>query len=469
LIPFFFNRLHNQKMSQETKKIYDLIVIGSGPAGQRAAVQAAKLKKSVLVIERERIGGACLHWGTLPSKALREAALSGRFDSLDKIFAHIQEVIRCESKIVSDQFLRNQIDFVEGEAQFAGPSLLEYGGPLKKRVEFRKCVIAVGTTPAWPAEFSKKMTDTVYDSDSILSVRQLPKNLVILGAGVIGCEYASIFAKLGVRVVLLDRRKDLLRSVDAEITQSLRDHFKKNGIELRLGVKWSLSDVTDKEVRLQIDDVDVSFEKALLCYGRNGNTEKLNLAVQSISVDARALIPVVGHYQTSSPNIYAVGDVIGAPALAASSAEQGRLAACHAFGVDGGGFPEFFPYGIYTIPEISTVGASEQDLNDKQIPFIVGRARYCELARGQLIGDEHGLMKLFFHKENSKLLGAHILGTGATELVHIAQVALAFGATVDFFVKNVFNYPTLAEAYKVAAYNAKNQFREVAQIAESKS
>lgn len=443
------------------KRIYDLVVIGSGPAGQRAAVQAAKLKKSVLVVERYSVGGACLHTGTLPSKALREAALNPRLGNIRDVFGHMEQVIQRESRIIADQFARNGVDYLHGEARFIGATSLEIGGPLEKKVDFRKCILAVGTRPAWPEGFPKEKKDTVYDSDTILGLRNLPKTMVVLGAGVIGCEYASIFAKLGVQVTLMDRRKDMLRSVDAEITRSLCEQFRDNGIDLRLGTEWSVAGLTEQELRLRTEAGETRFDKGLICYGRIGNTEGLELPLMGIGVDARGLIGVVGHYQTSCPNVYAVGDVIGPPALATSSAEQGRLAACHAFGVDGGGFPEFFPYGIYTIPEISTVGASEQDLNSKQIPFIVGRARYRELARGQLIGDEHGLMKLFFHRMSGKLLGAHIIGTGATELVHIAQVALSFGATVDFFVKNAFNYPTLAEAYKVAAYNAMNQFREL--------
>jgi NAD(P) transhydrogenase len=441
--------------------MYDLVVLGSGPAGQRAAVQAAKLKKKVLVIERDGIGGACLHLGTIPSKTLREAALSSESlnDPLQSVMQRKDAVISAEAKVITEQLRRNSVEFIAGTGSFLSPrevqvktnhgELLTYQG--------RHFVIATGTRPFRDPSIPFD-NSSVFDSDTILKIPKLPASLAILGAGVIGCEYASIFAKLGVAVTLLDRRQELLRSVDQEVVAALDKHFRSSGVNMGLG---SYPDCIQKnaEGRLQFNAGGKAFQvdAVLVCMGREGNSESLALDKAGITPLPRGLISVNTHYQTSIPHIYAVGDIIGAPALAASSAEQGRLASAHAFAGGKDAFPSSFPYGIYTIPEISSVGAQEEELKSKQIPYVVGRAHYRELARGKILGDDYGFLKLLVHKESHHILGVHVIGSGATELVHIGQMALSLEAKVEFLVANVFNYPTLAEAYKVAAYNAYNQ------------
>ena len=440
---------------------YDLIVIGSGPAGQRAAVQAAKIEKKVLVIEKEKIGGSCVHLGTIPSKTMREAAILGdkvKNGSLLPVMKRKNDVIANETKIIRNQLERNGVHFAEGSASFLSPHEIEIrNGKKTQTVKGEKIFIAVGTTPSQSTDYVFDHT-SIFDSDSILALKKAPKSILIVGAGVIGCEYASIFAKLGVKVTLVDRRKELLRSVDDEIVEHLKAQFALSKIALHLGSEMSplVKNKKTKQLEITIDKKKKKIEAALICLGREGNTKSLGLEKVGILAEPRGLLKVNAQYQTTASHIYAVGDVIGAPALAASSSEQGRLAACYAFGVECDPFPDSFPYGIYTIPEISTVGLHERDLLEKKIPYVVGRAKYKELARGQILQDESGFLKLLFHKETHVLLGIHIIGSGATELVHIGQVAFAHQAKVEFFLKNVFNYPTLAEAYKVAAYNAMN-------------
>ncbi len=434
---------------------FDWIVIGSGPAGQRAAVQAAKVKKKVLIVEKESWGGACVHTGTIPSKTLREAALQndGR---LENPWQHIQEkkdrVLRLEAEIISHQLDRNHVKRIQGTAVFKNATSIEVGGQVYSGKKF---LIGTGTRPS-QAQSMPWDSKYLFDSDTLMGMKTLPQSLLVIGAGVIGCEYASIFARLGVKVTLIDRRNELLRNVDSEIVQRLRDHFLQAGIELLLGAEYKDSHCTDGFC-MALNGEQVKYSASLACLGRQGNVEGLNLEGIGVQIAERGMIPVNKFYQTNLEHIYAAGDVIGPPALAASSAEQGRLAACHAFGVESAPFSKLFPYGIYTIPEISSVGAQESELQEKNIPFVVGRAKYSELARGQILGDDHGLLKLLVSKGDRKILGVHILGTGATELVHIGQTAMHFEGTVDFFVSNIFNYPTLAEAYKVAALNAKNQ------------
>lgn len=440
-------------------------MIGSGPAGQRAAVQAAKLQKSVLVVEEKKIGGACAHTGTIPSKTLREAALADRLhdaQTLKRVMEKVVKVIELETRVLSDQLERNKVQFVEGIGSLVSQTAVRIQGPEKNVIiNAHFIVLAVGTSPSHVDDIQYNKFN-IFDSDSVLQMTELPSQLAVIGAGVIGCEYASIFARLGCHVTLIDKRKDLLKAVDQEIVEALKNHFTESGIEFALGVQIGKIQVAQdsygkQAVKIRIDGNDRYFTHALICWGRQGNVERLGLEAVGLQPEERGIIAVNDFYQTSVPNIYAVGDVIGPPALAASSGEQGRLAACHAFGVVHEKFPDSFPYGIYTIPEISSAGMQESDLLVKNIPFVVGRARYRELARGQILGEHHGLLKLLVHRETHRLLGVHIIGYGATELVHIGQVAYALGANIEFMVRNVFNYPTLAEAYKVAAYNAKNQ------------
>ena len=433
-------------------------MIGSGPAGQRAAVQAAKLKKKVLIVERENWGGACTHKGTIPSKTLKEAALlnEARLDNAwEKILFKKDRVLKNECEIIARQLDRNDVIRVQGQAAFTGPNTVEVAG---KIYEGQKFLIAVGTRPSRGGDLPWALAD-LYDSDSLLDMKESPQSLLVIGAGVIGCEYASIFARLGVPVTLIDRRKELLRSVDQEIVERLQMHFSEMNIELSMGAEFSGMRASSgvRGIEIEINGAQRSYSTALVCMGREGNVDKLGLESIGVKFSNRGIVEVNEYYQTNLPHIYAAGDVIGAPALAASSSEQGRLAARHAFGVETAPFSKLFPYGIYTIPEISSVGLQESELIKANTSYVVGRARYSELARGQILGDEHGLLKLLVSKETHRILGVHILGTGATELIHIGQTAMHFDATVEFFVSNIFNYPTLAEAYKVAALNAQNQ------------
>jgi NAD(P) transhydrogenase len=475
---------------------YDLVVIGSGPGGQKAAISAAKLGKSVLVIEKDRLGGACLHSGTIPSKALREAALAvHEASSLAAISRRTRNVISEETDVIQNQLERNGVESVFGTGKFIGPNEIEIQSApgcapgsapgsatnpapsATHRVRAQFIVIAVGTRPRHSDEF-KFDGKVVFDSDSILGLESTPESMLVLGAGVIGCEYASIYSKMGIEVTLVDRRPELLRSIDQEVVGALVKHFKKYRIRLHLG--WEYADIRMVEsrartkrpgVRVRLspvgaspdDDgaVDIEFDAVLYCAGRVGNFETLNLSAAGLSADERGLIAVNSNYQSSVPHIYAVGDIIGAPALAASAAEQGRLATQHAFLRQEARFPITFPYGIYTIPEISSVGYQEEELKRRGISYVTGIGHYREVARGKIIDDEHGFLKLLVDAKTEKILGVHVIGTGATELVHIGQTAMAFGAKVGFFVENVFNYPTLAEAYKIAAYHAFNQLHDL--------
>lgn len=456
---------------------YDLIVIGSGPGGQRAAIQAAKLGKQVLVIEKHRMGGSCLHLGTIPSKALREAALSSGSRSISRVMQQTYRVIEEELMVIEDQLVRNRVEFITGTGSFADANhvaITNEAGSFK--VEGGVIVIAVGTRPRRPADLNFDGV-TLFDSDTILGIEHEPRSLLVLGAGVIGCEYASIFARMGVKVTLVENRPDLLRSIDQEIVALLLKQFEKSGIEVRLNTRFSkiksiqgsnqqsiasVELITSDEKDGQAEKSETClFDAVLYCLGRTGNYEALNLQAVGLQTDERGHLKVNNNYQTSVPHVYAVGDIIGAPALAASSSEQGRLASLHAFTGKPVSFPDTFPYGIYTIPEISTVGALESQLEKRHIKYVVGKASYSKLARGKMLDDEFGFLKLVVHAKTRRVVGIHVIGTSATELVHIGQVAMSFGATVDFFVDNVFNYPTLAEAYKVAAYNAVNKLKHL--------
>ncbi len=448
---------------------YDLIVIGSGPGGHRAAVQAAKLGKKVLIIEKDEMGGASLHLGTIPSKTLRERALAAKYDqsSIVDIMTRTHKVIDEERELTEEHFRRNSVEAVLGFASFVDRNTVKIEndeGTFQAKAEF--VLIATGTRPRRPAELQFD-DETLFCSDSILGLTHQPKSLLILGAGVIGCEYASIFARMGVAVTLLDGRAELLASIDREIIGALTRQFEKFGIDLMMSTQFANIARKLAPDGRQIASIDIiseggftehrEFDAILYCLGRTGNHEKLNLKAIGVEADARGTIPVNSDYQTAAPNVYAVGDIIGAPALAASSAEQGRLAVLHAFEKEKAEFPETFPYGIYTIPEISSVGVQEAELQKKGIQYVVGKAPYPILARGKMLEDEFGFLKLLVHKRTRQIMGVHVIGTSATELVHIGQVAMAFGAKVDFFIDNVFNYPTLAEAYKVAALNAESK------------
>jgi len=444
---------------------YDLVVIGSGPGGRRAAIQAAKLQKRVLLIERDLIGGHCLHRGTIPSKTLREAALANGDvggGTLQMIMERKRAVISGETDVIEQQIDRNGVELVGGRGSLVSAHEVAIDTPAGRSiVRGEYVIIATGTSPSHPAGIDFDAA-TVFDSDTVLNIDRVPRTLAVIGAGVIGCEYASIFARMGSRVTLVNKHPGILRGVDDEITEALKQHFSENRIQLRLATEFSgIAPVTKADgsrgARVVLKGKEHIFDAVLYCVGREGNVEQLNLAAAGLAPDARGLIAVDEHYRTSVPNIYAVGDVVGFPSLAASSAEQGRLAAAHAFGLSEATLSKSFPYGIYTIPEISWAGKLEAELVKEGVRYVVGRARYRELARGRILGDVHGFLKLLVQEGSGKILGVHVLGTGATELVHIGQVAMDLGAGVEFLVSNVFNYPTLAEAYKVAAYQAYNQ------------
>ena len=362
--------------------------------------------------------------------------------------------------IIEGQLSRNRVDVIRGDASFADANTIVVRTRKGMSCAYTadRFVIATGSRPA--ATKGITMDDPrIINSDSVLDLSDIPSTLAILGGGVIGCEYACIFAQLGSKVTVIDRRTRLLRFLDSEITDALQFHMRAQDITLRLGEdpEEVIANGTAR-VQIRMKSGKIMTADRLFCsMGRNSNVEGLNLDKLSIEASETGLIKVNGHYQTSAPHVYAVGDVIGFPALASTSMEQGRLAACHAFGDSERSFPKSFPYGIYTIPEISYAGANEEELTEKKIPYEVGRAEYSETARGQILGDFTGMLKLIFHRETLELLGAHIIGDSATELIHIGQAVIAHGGKVSYFIDNVFNYPTLAECYKVAALNGVNK------------
>ena len=460
---------------------YDMLVIGSGPAGQRAAIQASKLDKRVAIVERsDVVGGVMLNTGTIPSKTLREAALylTGyrQHAVYGESYAVIQDirmkdllvrtghVMNAEIDVMRHQLLRNRVELIKAEASFIDPHtiglrLRDEGGHREVTAAF--IVIATGTS-ATTDERIPIDGRRILLSDDMLDLDEIPRTMTIVGAGVIGLEYASIFATLGVRVTLVDKFPKLLPFVDSEIMGSLVYLLRGMRTTFRLGETVSSIEPVDDErgerVRIHLDSgKQIVTEKALYSIGRTGATGGLNLPATALEADERGRIKVNERYQTAVPHIFAVGDVIGFPSLASVSSEQGRLAARHAFGLEAKSVPSLFPFGIYTIPEISMVGRTEEELTEEGIPYEVGKAHYREIARGQILGDVTGMLKLVFHLETRKLLGVHIIGEGASELVHIGQAALAFGAPIDYFVDTVFNYPTLAECYKAAAFDGINR------------
>ncbi len=468
---------------------YDLCVIGSGPAGQKAAIQAAKLGKKACIIENRDLGGVAINTGTIPSKALREAILqavgvatptpglgdfrtAGGQITLPRLIQSCQQVIRAEVEIVRRHFERNGIDSFQGVGRFAGPHTIEIAKDHSiEQVEADFVVVATGTRPtqARGVEFDKS---DIITSDDLLKLEVLPHSMIIVGGGVIGTEYASMLGALGVKITLIEGRSRLLEFVDPEITEALQYHLRQAGMTLRLGEKVvSIKKIPPPPGARATNEamVEATLESGktlradslMYCVGRQGCTDNLQLEKAGLKADDRGRIKVNEHYQTDVPHIYAAGDVIGFPALASTSMEQGRVAACHMFGERYEQVQELLPYGIYAIPEISMVGWTEDRLTKEEIPYESGIAQYREIARGQLLGDEIGMLKLLIHQESHVILGVHIIGTGATELVHIGQAAMAFNATVEYFVNAVFNYPTLAECYKVAALNGLNKLKSV--------
>lgn len=458
-------------------KHVDMVVIGSGPAGQKAAIQAAKLGKSVALVERSNIlGGACIHTGTIPSKALREAVLQlsgiqrstfGTPDAgcseitFDHLIARSRQVIQTEIEVIREHMARNGVELVWGAAAFEDPHTVRVTRPhASEDIHAEHVVIATGTTPAHPSNVPFD-GEKILDSDDLLKLPRLPKSMIIVGGGVIGTEYACMMATLGVRVILTEARGRLLDFTDTEIIESLQYRMRQMGVTLRLGERVEeIAVLPDGLAQATLQSgKHLRAETLLYCIGRQGTAPQLGLENVGLTADSRGRLKVNEHYQTDVPHIYAVGDVVGFPALASTSMEQGRMASCHAYGEPTTSLPELFPLGIYSIPEISMVGRTEEQLTAEGIPYEAGVAQYREIARGQLLGDEVGMLKLLIHEETRQILGVHAIGTGATELIHIGQAVMAFKGTVDFFVNNVFNYPTLAECYKVAALNGSNKLR----------
>ena len=462
----------------EQRYDYDWLCIGSGPAGQRAAVQAAKLGKRTAVIERGHIvGGVCVDTGTIPSKTFREAVLSLRRKALrngsyqhslsdvrlsaQALFSRVAEVEQSQADVVAHQLKRNDVTVLMGEASFNDPhtvSVLSANG--LRVVTAENILIAVGTIPALPPGSSIE-PDLVVTSDELLQLTSLPRRLAVVGAGVIGVEYASMFSALGVEVTVVDKRERPLEFLDGELVDELLHQLRDTGVTFRLGETVTRLEIVEDHPRRVVILLEsgkrLVSELVLFSAGREGATKRLNLAAAGLEADARGRLVVDQTYRTTVPHIFAAGDVIGFPSLAATSAEQGRLAACYAFGVEAGPMVGHFPIGVYTIPEVSTVGEPEHVLTARKVPYESGVARYREIARGHILGDDSGFLKMLFHRETRRLLGVHVVGTGATELVHIGQAVLGLQGGLEYFLTTAFNYPTLAECYKVAALDAYNK------------
>ncbi|MDQ6434502.1 Si-specific NAD(P)(+) transhydrogenase [Mesorhizobium sp. LHD-90] len=456
---------------------YDLIVIGSGPSGRRAAVQAAKLGRSVMVIDKgRRLGGVSVHTGTIPSKTLRETVLNlsgwrergfyGRGYRVKQdivmadLIARLHKTLDHEVEVLQHQFMRNAVRSMKAVAKFvdANRVSLTTDAGVHSEVGFTNALVSVGTRPFRPntVPFDGKR---VFDSDDILELTTLPRTLTVVGGGVIGVEYATIFSALDVPVTLIESRQTILDFVDRELVDDFMHQLRDRGVTLRLGAAVKEVKVGPTGVETLLADGRVVRTDILLyAAGRSGNVGSLGLDAIGIKADSRGRIEVDPQtFQTSVPNIYATGDVIGFPSLASTSMEQGRVAACHAFGVPLPPPPATFPYGIYAVPEISTVGQSEEEVRRSGEPYECGVARFRETSRGHIMGVDSGFLKLVFSLATRRLLGAHIVGEGATELIHIGQAVINLGGTVDFFVNNTFNYPTLAEAYKIAGLDAWNR------------
>jgi NAD(P) transhydrogenase len=456
---------------------YDLVVIGSGPAGQKGAIAAAKLGRKVAVVDRkEMVGGVCLHTGTIPSKTLREAILYlsgfrertfyGRDYAVNKeitvedLSFRVQKVMAREMEVVRAQLNRNRVVTLPGAARFADPHTLEIASAEGvSSVRGEHILIACGTRPAHnpavPLDGSR-----IIDSDQLLRGQSLPRDLIVVGAGVIGLEYASMITALNIKVTVIEARPTILDFVDREMIDSLMYFMRQRGAAFRLGEKVASVgyDERNRVVASLESGKEVHGDALLYSVGRQSNADLLRLDAAGLEADARGRIAVNEFYQTAVPHIYAAGDVIGFPALASTSMEQGRLASCHMFGLHcEKSSPESIPYGIYTIPEISMVGKTEQQLTAERVPYEIGVSKFEELAKGQMLGVDTGLLKLLFDRKTRRVLGVHIFGERATEIIHVGQAVLAFGGTIDYFRDTVFNYPTMAEAYKVAGLDGLNR------------
>ena len=456
----------------------ELVIIGAGPAGHKAAIQGAKAGKTVIVVDRlGLLGGSCLNQGTVPSKTLRRAILdmtgflqsvyfggehkTSREISVDDLRARINKVIEDENALLRHQCEANDIDTCFGTARFADPHRLEVldaDGQVAVRIEAEKVLIATGSRPRHPIDLPDDETLFV-DSDLVFRMERLPESLIVVGGGIIGCEYATMFAALGIDVVLMDRRDDLLRMLAAEIGEAFSKFITHLGLKLHLGAAIEqLRKGSDGSAEVVLKDGRrVSADCLFYSMGRVANVEGMELEKAGVELDEMGNIRVNVLFQTTHPDIYAAGDVIGPPALASTSMEQGRLAIRNAFLLKSHHFPEFFPYGIYTIPEISSIGPTQEELEKSGVHYEVGRAHYYEIARGPIAGDTSGLIKLIFHAETLEVLAVHIIGTNATELIPLGQMAIAMRVRLMYFVDTIFNYPTFAEGFRIAALNGLNK------------
>ncbi|MBT2273575.1 Si-specific NAD(P)(+) transhydrogenase [Rhodococcus erythropolis] len=463
---------------------YDLVVIGSGPGGQKAAIAAAKLGKRVAMVEKgNMLGGVCVNTGTIPSKTLREAVLyltgmnqrelyGASYRVKENItpadlLARTQHVITKEIEVVRSQLLRNRVELLVGVGSFVDEHTIlveDASRGDKMTITARFVVIATGTLPARPAGVSFD-SHRVLDSDGILDLTSIPTTMVVVGAGVIGIEYASMFAALGTKVTVVEKRTSMLDFCDPEVIESLRFHLRDLAVTFRFGEEVTAVDVGANGTLTTLrSGKQIPAETVMYSAGRQGLTAPLALENAGLEADERGRIYVDDNFRTKVEHIYAVGDVIGFPALAATSMDQGRLAAYHAFDEPGAKLMDLQPIGIYSIPEVSYVGATEVDLTKESVPYEVGVSRYRELARGQIAGDTYGMLKILVSTDDLKLLGVHIFGSGATDLVHIGQAVMGCGGTVEYLVDAVFNYPTLSEAYKVAALDVMNKIRALKQF-----
>jgi NAD(P) transhydrogenase len=457
---------------------FDLMVIGSGPGGQRAAIQGAKAGKRVAIVEKQTsVGGVCINTGTIPSKTMREAVLhlSGFYDknfygtnhagkdsvTIADLNFRVQHVVENEIGVIQNQLKRNGVELLHGTASFTDAHHIRVAnGNGFGEFEAQYVVIATGTKPAANPKVPINGRNII-NSDQILSMAQIPKTLIVVGGGVIGVEYACMFATLGVRVIIVEKRPRLLEFADAEMVEALSYNMRDQRATMRLNEEVeSVEELPDGKVAANLVSKKRIIGDALLyAVGRQGNIEGLNLAAAGIESDDRGRVKVDANYRTSQDHVYAVGDVIGFPSLASVSMEQGRISAARAFGLTVESDPAGYPYGIYTIPQISFIGKTEEQLTDEDVPYEVGVAYYREIARGQISGHTDGRLKLLFHRETLELLGVHIFGEDAAELLHIGQAVFLLKGKITYFVNTVFNYPTLAECYKTAAFNGLNRLK----------
>lgn len=461
---------------------YDLVVVGSGPAGRRGAIQAAKLGKKVLVIEQgKRVGGVSVHTGTIPSKTLRETALNlsgwrergfyGRAYrvkeeiSADDLRRRLLITLDHEVDVLEHQFARNRVVSIRGKARFVDPRTLEItkddGEVLQVTAD--SILLAVGTKPFRP-DYIPFDGKAILDSDELLEITDLPRSMAVIGAGVIGIEYATIFSALDTQITLIDPKATILDFIDKEIVEDFTYQLRDRNMKLMLGQKADkVEKLPDGKVAITLDSGRIiQCEMLLFAAGRMGATDTLNLQAAGLSADSRGRLSVNPEtFETAVPNIFAAGDVVGFPSLASTSMEQGRIAARVAVGAIAKEPPKFFPYGIYAVPEISTCGLTEEEVKERGIAYECGIARFRETSRGHIMGLDSGLLKLIFSLKTRRLLGVHIVGEGATELVHIGQAVLNLKGTVEYFVENTFNYPTLAEAYKIAGLDASNRMGDL--------